>query len=149
MGFFTNKKKGKAPHTWYTEILHWQEGDKVFCWNILSAMGNKNFWPEWHKYTDTQGGYTKAMFTYQGVDAKGMIYVKDKDDHLLTFEFYRFIKKARNESLLNRQLSSKLEDSEEYMELMKTFQQAFDELQESDNHPKRLGEPQQKSTSNS
>jgi hypothetical protein len=30
-------------------------------------------------------------------------------------------------------------DSKDYMELMGNFQKAFDELQEADNHPKRLG----------
>ena len=35
----------------------------------------------------------------------------------------------------------KQKGSKQYMELMKTFQEAFDELQESDNHPKRIGKP--------
>lgn len=68
-----------------------------------------------------------------------MIYVEDKDGNLMEFEFYRFIKKSKNESLKSRKVSSKIGNTKEYMELINNFQQAFDELQEADNHPKRLG----------
>lgn len=140
MGLFKNKKKGVAPHIWYPDILHWREGDNLYCWNILSAMGNSKIsWPEFHKYAPAGGGYAKAFFTFEGVDANGKIYVKDEDGDMLEFEFYRFIKKARNESLKNRMLELKLKGTTDYMELMNTFQKAFNELQEGDNHPKRLG----------
>lgn len=139
MGLFTNKKKGKAPHTWYPDILHWQEGDKLYCWNVLSALGGKNSWAEVHRYTPEGGGFAKAHFVFVGVNSEGKIFVKDEKENLLEFDFYRFIKKARNESLVNRMIQDRVTGTENYMELMKSFQQAFNELQEEDQHPKRLG----------
>src|SRR5690554_5890848 len=139
MGLFTNKKKGKAPHTWYPDILHWREGDKIYCWNILSALGGKNSWAEVHRYIPEGGGLVKVHFVFVGVNSEGKIFVMDEKDNLLEFEFYRFIKKSRNESLVNREIQIRAKGTENYMELMRSFQQAFDELQEEDNHLKRLG----------
>lgn len=140
MGLFTNKKKGKPPHTWYPEILHWREGDKIYCWNVLMALGNnKHTWAEIHRYTPKDGGFAKAHFTFIGVNAEGKVFVKDEQENLLEFEFYRFIKKSKNESLANRLVQDRVKGTEKYMELMSTFQHAFDELQEDDEHPKRLG----------
>ena len=143
MGLFTNKKKGKAPHTWYPDILHWREGDRINCWNLYSVMEKKNFdHATFHRYMDpASGGYGKGMFTYKSVSENGKIYLEDDEGHLLEFEFYRFIKKSRNESLKSRMIESKVRDSKKYMELMENFQLAFNELQEADNHPHRLGEP--------
>jgi len=145
MGLFKNDKKGKPPNTWYPEILHWRTGDKIFCWNIAKAIGYlKGKSRDLYKYMSdvehVSGGFGKATFIYKSVDEKGNIYL-EYEDETVQFEFWRFIKAARNETLVSRKLKSEVEDSENYMELMKTFQQAFDELQESDNHPKRLGEP--------
>ncbi|HCI69112.1 MAG TPA: hypothetical protein DHV30_00310, partial [Balneola sp.] len=72
--------------------------------------------------------------------SEGKIFVKDKEENLLEFEFYRFIKKSKNESLANRMVQDRLKRTENYMELMKNFQISFDELQEADEHPKRLGQ---------
>ncbi len=141
MGLFTNKKKGKAPHTWYPDILHWREGDKTYCWNVLSALGGKHSWAEFHRYASQGSSIAKAHFTFIGVDSEGKIFVKNESGNLLEFDFYRFIKKAKNESLVNRIIQDRVKGTENYMELMKDFQEAFDELQEADNHPKRLGEP--------
>jgi hypothetical protein len=147
MGLFKNDKKGKPPHTWYPDILHWQEGDQIFCWNVAKAIGYlKAKSSDWAKYTTGDGlqsGYMSATFKYKSVDQNGNIYLEDKDDHLVQFEFYRFIKAAKNESLESRELESHQQDSEEYMELMEEFQKAFNELQESDNHPHRLEEPEE------
>ena len=145
MGLFRNDKKGKAPHTWYPEILHWRPGDKVFCWNIAKSIGYiKANSSDLYKYMsgveEFTGGFGKATFIYKSVDERGNIYL-EHDDETVQFEFWRFIKSARNETLVSRKLEQDVSESENYMELMKTFQQAFDELQESDNHPKRLGEP--------
>jgi hypothetical protein len=74
------------------------------------------------------------------VNSEGKIFVKDKEENLLEFEFYRFIKKSKNESLANRMVQDRLKGTENYMELMKNFQISFDELQEADEHPKRLGQ---------
>jgi len=141
MGLFTNKKKGKAPHTWYPDILHWREGDKIFCWNIAKAIGYAKAKPQdFYKYLDHgSSGYGKGTFSYKSVDGQGYIYL-EHDENIVRFEFFRFIKVAKNESLASRKLELQYQDSEKYMELMHTFQKAFDELQEEDQHPKRLGE---------
>ncbi len=140
MGLFTNKKRGKAPHSWYPEILHWKEEDRINCWNIAQALGGEKFdWGTYNKYRDSTSATGQYVFTYKSVDALGKIYLADDDGDLVEFHFYKFIKYARNETLKTRALKQRVTDSEEYMELMQNFQQAFDELQEADNHPKRLG----------
>lgn len=145
MGIFSNDKKGKPPHTWYPDILHWQEGDEIYCWGIMSALGLKNFsWATYHKYVDSLSGTAKGTFYYKSVDKQGNIFLEDKTGNIVQFEFWRFIKKARNESLRSRQIEGQVKQSKEYMELMKEFQKAFNELQESDNHPHRLGEPEER-----
>lgn len=73
------------------------------------------------------------------MDSQGKIYLSDEEGDLVEFHFYKFIKYARNETLKSRALEQQVIQSKEYMELMQNFQQAFDELQEQDNHPKRLG----------
>ena len=142
MGIFNNDKKGKPPHTWYPDILHWQEGDEIYCWGIMSAFGLMNFsMANYHKYVDSISGYAKGTFYFKSVDEQGNIFLKDESGNIVQFEFWRFIKKARNESFKSRKVKERVKKSEEYMELMKEFQKAFNELQESDNHPHRLGEP--------
>lgn len=141
MGIFDNNKKGKPPHIWYPDILHWQEGDEIYCWGIMSAFGLKNFsWANYHKYVDAISATSKGTFYYKSVDKNGHIFLEDENGNIVQFEFWRFIKKARNESLKSRQTQERLKESQEYMELMEEFQNAFNELQESDNHPRRLGE---------
>ena len=138
MGLFRNKKKGVPPHTWYPEILHWQEGDEVFCWNIISARG-KTDWSEFNRFEKSSMGYPMGTFKYKGVTKDGAVFVEDVEGNLMEFEFYRFIKKSNNESLKSRKVSARINETTEYMDLISNFQQAFDELQEQDNHPKRLG----------
>ncbi len=140
MGFFTNKKKGNPPHTWYPEILHWREGDKIYCSNITKAFGySKVRTRDIVKYIKPNEVVGKVSFVYKSVDEQGNIYLSDPDDHLVQFEFWRFIKVSTNETLKSRLVEERQKGSEEYMELMSNFQHAFDELQEQDNHPKRLG----------
>lgn len=144
MGFFKNDKKGKPPHTWYPEILHWREGDKIFCWNIAKALGYMNAKSkDLYKYMSAaeqmSGGFGKANFFYKSVDESGNIYL-EYEDETVQFEFWRFIKSSENESLKSRNLQDDVKNSKKYMELMSTFQHAFDELQEADEHPKRLGQ---------
>src|SRR5690554_6372447 len=126
MGLFTNKKKGKAPHTWYPDILHWREGDKIYCWNIAKAIGYlKAKTQDYSKYADgVQSVYGKADFIYKSVDGRGNIYL-EHDGNIVQFEFYRFVTVAKNESLASRKLEVEMQGSEKYMELMHTFQQAF------------------------
>lgn len=144
MAFFRNDKKGKPPHTWYPEILHWRTGDKIFCWNIARAIGylkakSRDLYKYMSAVEQMSGGFGKANFIYKSVDEKGNIYL-EYDGETVTFEFWRFIKAAKNESLETRKLENHVQESEQYMELMKTFQRAFDELQEADKHLDRLGD---------
>ena len=140
MGLFTNKKKGQPPHTWYPDILHWREGDIIYCWNVISALGSKkNEWAVIHRYTPKGGGFAKAHFTFIGVNAEGEIFVKDEKENLLEFEFYKFIKKSKNESLANRLVQDRVKGTEKYMELMAAFQHSFDELQVEDKNSLELG----------
>ena len=141
MGLFKNDKKGKPPHTWYPEILHWREGDKIYCWNISKAFGyTKVKTKDVVKYINPNEVVGKVNFTYKSVDEDGTIYVTDPNGHLVQFEFWRFIKASSNETLKSRLIEQKQENSNRYMDLMKNFQQAFDEMQEADDHPKRLGD---------
>lgn len=147
MGLFTNKKKGKPPHTWYPEILHWREGDKIFCWNIAKAIGyintkSKDLYKYMSAAEQMSGGFGKATFLYKSVDENGNVYL-EYDGETVQFEFWRFIKSSENESLKSRNLQDDVKNSKRYMELMFTFQHAFDELQEADDHPVRLGQPNQ------
>ncbi|MFN1835148.1 hypothetical protein AB2B38_007800 [Balneola sp. MJW-20] len=140
MGLFNNDKKGKPPHTWYPEILHWREGDKIYCRNITRAIGyTKVKSQDVAKYIQPNDVVGKVVFTYKSVAEDGTIYVEDMDGHMLHFEFWRFIKVSVNETLKSRKIQQKRQGSERYMELMQNFQEAFDELQEEDDHPKRLG----------
>ena len=144
MGFFKNDKKGKPPHTWSPEILHWREGDKIFCWNIAKALGylnakSKDLYKYMSATEQMSGGFGKANFFYKSVDETGNIYL-EYEGETVQFEFWRFIKSSENESLKSRNLQDDLKNSKKYMELMSTFQHAFDELQEADDHPKRLGQ---------
>ncbi len=141
MKFFRNKKRGVPPHTWYPEILHWKEGDRINCWNIAQALTGEKFdWGTYHKYSKSSTGSGQYVFSYRSVDELGKIYLEDEDGDLLSFHFYKFIKYARNETLKSRTLEQRVMESKEYMELMGNFQQAFNELQAADNHPKRLGD---------
>ncbi len=143
MRLFRNKKKGVPPHTWYPEILHWKDGDRINCWNIAQALTGQKFdWGTYHKYSGANSGSGQYTFTFKSVDQQGKIYLEDDEGHLVEFQFYRFVKYSRNETLKSRKLEQRVIESKDYMELMGNFQKAFDELQEADNHPKRLGTKQ-------
>ena len=79
MGFFKNDKIGKPPHTWYPDILHWREGDKIFCWNVGKAIGYmKARQADLYKYMEGVNHvtpYGKGMFNYKSVDEQGNIYL--------------------------------------------------------------------------
>ena len=140
MGLFRNKKKGVAPHSWYPEILHWKDGDRINCWNIAQALTGQKFdWGTYHKYTDPISAKGQYVFTFRSVDEFGKIYLEDDDGDLVDFHFYRFIKYSRNETFKSRKLEQRVVESKDYMELIGNFQKAFDELQEADNHLKSLG----------
>lgn len=139
--FFRNKKRGVPPHTWYPEILHWKTDDRINCWNIAQALSAEKFdWGTYHKYVDKGTASGQHVFSYRSVDQHGKIYLEDDEGDLVEFHFFKFIKYARNETLKSRKVESRVVESRQYMELMDNFQQAFNELQEADEHPKRLGD---------
>jgi hypothetical protein len=145
MPFFSRKNKyeNKPPHTWYPDILHWREGDTILCSNIAKAIGySKATVKDLALYDGPKSatGYATERFKYKSVDAKGMIYLENEKGHLHSFEFWRFIKASDNISLKSREVEAQQADSESYMELIQNFQKAFNELQEKDAHPKRLGD---------
>lgn len=133
--FRKNDKAGKAPHTWYPDILHWREGDTIHCWNIYKAIGYiKADGRDLVRFTGAETsafGYPSARFKYRSVSSDGKIFV-EYNDHLHEFEFWRFIKVAENESLASRKLEERVQETDQYMQLMKHFQEAFDELQTKD-----------------
>ena len=131
MGLFTNKKKGRAPHSWYPEILHWKEGDEVIARNVHP----KN---PLTKLIAFESGKLNLTYIYRGLTADGRIIVEEKDSgeyHKLLF--YKFVKKAKNITLKGRMITHELDTSNEYMELMQEFQKAYTELETSDK-PKLL-----------
>lgn len=139
--FFRKKKNGPI-HTWYPEILHWKQGDKINCWNIALASNNEIDLGDIQKFRDPKLGSLVGDFIYKSVDKNGVIYLEDEDDNLWQFEFWRFIKYAKNKSFNNRKVEKKLKESEKYMELLDNFQQSFQELQKADEKNKLL--PKQK-----
>ncbi|WP_018128013.1 hypothetical protein [Balneola vulgaris] len=139
MGFLKSKKAGKPPHTYYPDILHWREGDKIYCWNVAKAIGySKAKSVDYLKYMKGNNSmdniYARASFTFKSVDENGMVYVEDEDGILLQFEFYQMIKCSKNESYESRKVQANFKESNNYMELMKAFQKSYDELQHQDTH---------------
>ena len=133
MALFRKTNKGIAPHIGYPEIMHWQAGDEIVARNIHA----KNPLQKLVAYED---GVLNITYIFKSVTADGFILVEEKESgEPHKADFYTFVKKAKNITLKKRLMSSELNDSNEYMELMSEFQKAFDELQSADNHPKRLG----------
>lgn len=136
MGLFAkNKNAGRPPHEWYPEILHWREGDIINCWSIAKAFGRmKVKTSDLRRYLHSQKPNAvslTARFEYKSVDARGMVYLLHEGD-VVEFEFWRLITCSENETLKSRQVEGKMKGSERYMELMKHFQESYDELQEQD-----------------
>lgn len=141
--FQRRRNKTGSIHLWYPDILHWQQGDKVNCWNIALAANNDVDMGDIQRFRDPKLGTMIGDFTYKSVDDAGHIFLEDREGNLMQFDFWRLVKYAKNISLKNRNLETKLKDSAAYMELTEHFQQAFNELQEADNHPKRIGNSNQ------
>ncbi len=127
MGLFKNKKKGAPPHTWYPEILHWQEEDEIRAFNVERNW----FYATFFLIEEPQG--LEVLYLYKGLTYDGLIVLEEKETGLLhKVDFYKFIKRARNLSLKNRSINQTLNQSKEYMELISEFQTAFSELSDSD-----------------
>ena len=126
MGLFTNKKKGIAPHIWYPEILHWQEGDEVMARNVTATN-------IFLKIRAVDLEILNMTYLFKSVTNSGFIIVEEKETgELHKIEFYKFIRKAKNLSLRKRLIIGEIEDSKGYMELMSEFRKAYQELESSD-----------------
>jgi hypothetical protein len=131
MGFFKKDKKGIPPHKLHPDVLHWKEGDEIVARNV-KLKG----W--FSKIIAFEDGYLNMTYLFKAVTDDGYIIVEEKEsNNLHKVEFRKFIKKANNNSLINRSIKQDLNHSKDYMELIDNFQQAYTDLEESDK-PKLL-----------
>lgn len=134
------KRKEIYPHKVNSQLMHWREGDEIFARNIKAKS-----W--FSKMIAFERNSLNIIYIFRGLTKNGSVILEEKETgHLEKTELRKFLKYAKNKSLKNRLLKNDLDESKEYMELLETFQKAFDELQEADDHPKRLGEPNRKIT---
>lgn len=116
----------EPPHTYYPDILHWQDGDEIIARNVTA----KNWFS---KLSAFEIGNLNISYYYRGVTGDGTIIIEEKETGILHKEsFWQFIKKAKNLSFSNRMIHSELEQSNEYMALMEEFRKAYEELQKTD-----------------
>ena len=69
----------------------------------------------------------------KAITRDGFIIISEKTGHLHKVPFKKFIKTAKNLSLINRTIQQDLAHNQDYMELIESFQTAYKELEESDN----------------
>lgn len=133
MGIFSSKQT-KAPHLQFPEILHWQEGDIIKARNV----GAKNIIS---KLNAIETGKFTKKYVYKGITRDGSIIVEDQEDEIAhKVDLKKFLKKAENRSLTNRNIYSDLDTSNEYMALISEFQKAYLELSNNDEDTKLLEE---------
>lgn len=131
MGFFKRTKKNLPPHKLHPDVLHWREGDELVYMNVVL---NGPFEIDIDSYEDKN----KKHGFYKSLSSEGYIIIEEKESgNLNKYEFRKFIKAAKNISFQNRIISLEIKESNNYMELIESFQKAYTELQESDN-PKLL-----------
>ena len=112
MKFFKNlfKKDNRSPHEIFPEILYWEKGDN------LSDTGDR----------------THSLYTYDGINEKGIIYYRYFDGTRYECHVKDAIPSVfgglTNCSLINRNVDRRAESTTEYMQLMKDFQQAYSEI---------------------
>lgn len=139
--FKKNNKKSNPPHTWYPDILHWREGDAIRCIDYGEVEYNnyiQNLMLRIDGMID-EDAVPMNVYLYKGITDRGFIIIAEKDSgRLHKIEFKKFIKNAINLSLRNRSIEEDLSYSKEYMELIDSFQKAYNELQESDEAKKLL-----------
>lgn len=118
--------KHLPPHKLHPDILHWREGDELFARNV-KLKG----W--FSKLMAFETGNLNAAYYFKAITDEGVIVVAEKESgHLHKVKFEKFIKKATNLSFVNRAIEQDLKTSQNYMELMENFQQAYNELEEAD-----------------
>ncbi len=124
MGIFS---KHIPPHKLHPEILHWQEGDEIKARNVtlnnplslLAAFENGNL---------------NKIYIFKAITRDGFIIISENNTgRLHKVPFRKFIKTAKNLSLINRVIQQELVHNQDYMELIESFQTAYKELEESDN----------------
>ena len=131
MGFFKRTKKNLPPHKIHPDVLHWKEGDELVYMNVVL---NGPFEIDIDSYEEKN----KKYGFYKSLSSEGYIIIEEKESgNLSKYEFRKFIKAAKNISFQNRIISLEIKGSNNYMELIESFQKAYTELQESDN-PKLL-----------
>tara|TARA_R110001599_G_scaffold8255_1_gene39990 strand:- start:19723 stop:20121 length:399 start_codon:yes stop_codon:yes gene_type:complete len=131
MGFFKRTKKKLPPHKLHPDVLHWREGDELVYMNVVL---NGPFEIDIDSYEEKNKKYA----FYKSLSSEGYIIIEEKESgNLSKYEFRKFIKAAKNISFQNRIISLEIKESNNYMELIESFQKAYTELQESDN-PKLL-----------
>lgn len=131
MGFFKRTKKNLPPHKIHPDVLHWKEGDELVYMNVVL---NGPFEIDIDSYEEKN----KKYGFYKILTSEGYIIIEEKESgNLSKYEFRKFIKAAKNISFQNRIISLEIKESNNYMELIESFQKAYTELQESDN-PKLL-----------
>lgn len=125
------RKKNLPPHKIHADVLHWKEGDELVYMNVVL---NGPFEIDIDSYEDKN----KKHGIYKSLSSDGYIIIEEKETgNLNKYEFRKFIKAAKNISFQNRIISSEIKESNNYMELIESFQKAYTELQESDK-PKLL-----------
>ena len=135
MGIFKKKASKLPPHKIHPEVLHWKEDDEIE--NIdFQKMERKSKFNTVVMRID--GVIPMTTYLYKSLTNDGFIIVEEKESkHLHKIEFERFVKQCNNLSLKSRWIEQDLDQSNEYMELIESFQKAYSELEESDK-PKLL-----------
>lgn len=107
--------KASMPHERYPELLHWREGD-----SLRGRLG-------WYYFIS--------------VTADGNVYAWDYlHRHKHKLKLRDVMGGLVNEDLRDREINEELKSSNEYMELLRQFQKAVEELRQRD--IKRFGSPQ-------
>lgn len=132
MGLF-NRKKNLPPHKIHPDVLHWKEGDELVYMPIMNGLIVSGM------EVDAYPERNKRRALFKSFTPDGFIIVEEKETgNLAKYKFYKFIKVSRNTSHQNRTITSDIEDSKEYMELIDEFQKAYNELEASDKDQKLL-----------
>jgi hypothetical protein len=104
-------RKSQPPHVRWPEIMHWRKGDK-FSFGFGTSLS---------------AGHTQGQLL--SVTEDGYAYFDFCGDHFCLPISWVV---GQNQGLQNRRISQAVKDSDEYMELIKQFNVAFDELQRRD-----------------
>ena len=96
----------KSPHEIFPKILHWKEGDEIENWKT----------------------FPQNYYHYKSVSEKGIVTLLNACSGTLEQFNIKKVSKMFNQSLHNRNISKEIEETEDYMQLMKDFQKAYKEI---------------------